>query len=434
MISFMKYFCSILTFIVLTLGCSSSDDDEIPFKPEPEINEPPMSFSLLEVPNNEINVTLNPELKWEKASDPNSDNVTYDVLLEENNENPTTAIASNLQTTSLFIDVSLQYGSKYFWKVNAKDSKGAVTNSNAFNFTTRDLKIVEATNNAAFSTRTEHTFLEFKEKMWIIGGYHASNGGVNGGLLNDVWSSSDGINWTEEVPNNLSSSFPSRTLHSSVVFNDKIWIIGGGGFNNEIFNDVWSSPDGINWKKETNNASFSKRYNHTAIVFKDKIWVIGGRDATYENDEVWSSTDGINWLLETDSPPFLSRFGHTSVVYDDRMWVIAGYNSVQGSGKGTLNDVWSSPDGVNWRVETIDAGFSKRHGHSSAVYQDKIWVTAGELLNDVWSSSDGINWKEEIQYANFRGRGYQAMTVFDNKVWMSGGWMGSLLNDVWYFE
>lgn len=429
------------TFFILVLGCNSSNEDEM-MSFQPEVNQPPLSFSLLEIPNGEINVTLNPELKWEVASDPNLDNVSYDVLLEENNENPVTVIASNLQTTSLLIDVSLQFNTRYFWRVNAKDTKGEITNSQVFSFKTRNLKVVEATNNAAFSLRSNHTILEFKGKMWVIGGQDGTSASNDISLryLNDLWSSSDGINWTEEVPNTHPNSFIGRIAHTSVVFNDKIWVIGGQRFNAEIFdaeilNDIWSSSDGINWKKEVDNAPFSKRYEHTSVVFKNKIWVIGGRGENhYENDEVWSSVDGINWVLETDNPPFLSRFGHTNVVFDDKIWIIAGINSVQGTGKGVLNDVWSSADGKKWRVATLDAGFSKREGHSSAVYKDKIWVIAGDLHKDIWSSPDGINWKEEIQNANFKDRGYQAMTFFDNRLWMAGGWSGNLLNDVWYFE
>ena len=422
-----NYLLFYIFIIFLLLACGGGENG-VESNPEPEVNLPPANFSLLEVANNEINVTLNPELKWETARDPNSDNVTYDVLLDDNSQNPSTIIASNLQTTNLLLDVSLQFNTSYSWKVIARDSKGATANSEIFSFNTRDLKIVLATNSGSFSTRTEHGFVKFKNKMWIVGGYHASNGGVNGGLLNDVWSSSDGINWREEVANNLPNSFPSRTDHSVTVFKDKIWIIGGGGINS-ILNDIWSSIDGINWVQETDDATFSKRSGHTCVVFNNKIWIIAGSNQNGQLlDDVWSSSDGTNWILEADNTPFLSRFDHTSVVFNDKIWIIGGYSTDRS------NDVWSSVDGVNWIAQTVNAGFSKRRGHSSAVYKDKMWVIGGELLNDIWSSSDGINWKKEIQNASFPGRGNQATTLFDNKIWIAGGWMGSLLNDVWYLE
>ena len=51
----------IISFI-MALGCNSSDGNEMP-PPQPEINQPPSNFSLLEVPNNQTNVTLKPETK-----------------------------------------------------------------------------------------------------------------------------------------------------------------------------------------------------------------------------------------------------------------------------------------------------------------------------------------------------------------------------------
>ena len=42
------------------------------------------------------------------------------------------------------------------------------------------------------------------------------------------------------------------------------------------------------------NAGFNARYNHQTVVFNNKMWVIGGYDGTFKND-VWSSSDGFFW-------------------------------------------------------------------------------------------------------------------------------------------
>src|SRR3989337_1192560 len=41
-------------------------------------------------------------------------------------------------------------------------------------------------------------------------------------------------------------------------------------------NDVYSSSDGITWVLETTVNPFTARYGHSAVVFNSKLWVIGG--------------------------------------------------------------------------------------------------------------------------------------------------------------
>jgi hypothetical protein len=69
-----------------------------------------------------------------------------------------------------------------------------------------------------------------------------------------------------------------RAYHSSVVFNNKMWILGGSGAF--YFNDVLSSDNGGDWEivSGLNITPWSGRYSHTSVVFNDKIWVIGGWD------------------------------------------------------------------------------------------------------------------------------------------------------------
>jgi hypothetical protein len=119
--------------------------------------------------------------------------------------------------------------------------------------------------------------------MWVIAGEDSE------GRKNDVWYSEDGKKWVEATSK---AQFPERSLHTSVVFNNKMWVIGGSGYDGFMVykNDVWFSSDGIKWKKIEMASGFSKRYGHASIVFKDKIWVIGGRGGKDVGDiknDVW---------------------------------------------------------------------------------------------------------------------------------------------------
>ena len=208
-------------------------------------NQSPENFNLLQVPNGGMDIALNPTLIWENAIDPDEDTVTYNLLFDVGNGNPSTMIANDLQEATFEIPNDLDHNTTYSWQVVAWDNKGNSTASEVFSFTTRLFRETLVTRETQFSTRTEHSLVEFNGKLWVIGGFHASNGAINGGLLNDVWSSPDGVNWTEEVPNNSDESFTPRANHTTIVFDNKIWVIGGGGINSRL-NDVWSSSDGRN--------------------------------------------------------------------------------------------------------------------------------------------------------------------------------------------
>lgn len=158
----------------------------------------------------------------------------------------------------------------------------------------------QVTSNAQFSKRKDHKVVVHDGKMWVIGGY--DNTGENY-VVNDVWSSADGATWTKELDNKASpapadNQFPQRHSHEVVKFNNKFWLIGGYGLN--PFNDVWSSSDLKTWTKVIDDdlsttTRFGAVSEHQVLVFKDKLWVIGGGSGEEQSNDVWSSDDGIKW-------------------------------------------------------------------------------------------------------------------------------------------
>jgi len=240
------------------------------------------------------------------------------------------------------------------------------------------------------------------------------------------------MEWT---PATMDAAFADRLLHSSVVYNEGIWVIGGhtGGYT--FFGDVWRSDDGITWTQVTPYAEFGPRGGHESVVFNGRMWVIAGREGgtlKFKND-IWYSTDGITWTLAREDLPFAPRVEFAAVVYDDKIWILGG-NANDGT---PINDVWYSRDGITWIEATPHAGFSPRMEPSACVYNGRIWVTGGfdwrGVYNDVWSSSDGISWTRVTPHAAFEARRYQNMAVADGKMWVIGGYNGKdPLNDTWY--
>jgi hypothetical protein len=352
----------------------------------------------------------------------------------DTNDDPATLIYSGNETT-FKPDDRLALYSQYGWKVIAKDDNNGSSTSEINRFDTRGALFSNQTNTAQFSPRQYFSFVQFKDKLWVIAG------GDNDGRKNDVWASSDGINWTEVNPN---AEFSPRYAHTVAVFGDKIWIIGGED-DDGAKNDVWFSDDGINWKLATSSAGFSPRLAHAAVVFDEKMWVVGGSvpnelGEVMESD-VWYTTNGVTWTQATASPGFDGRFFHYGFVFDNKMWIMGGLDRLE-----YKNDIWSSMDGFTWVKEADDVDAVRTHLHCGVnVFDNKIWIIGGTELNDgnpadnikndVLFSRDGITWQEVTDDAPFSTRVLAASAVFENKLWILGGLDTSgILKDVWTID
>lgn len=149
---------------------------------------------------------------------------------------------------------------------------------------------------AAFGERRNHASVVHDNKMWIFGG---RSGGY---MQNGVWNSSDGISWTRVGSFSASGVTPSsseaaRSYARAVVYTiesvPRMFITGGKNTwtGDEVYySDMIYSTDGISWNTAPLSTTYTSRDAHTSLVFNDKIWVIGGFNGTgtYKND-VWYS-------------------------------------------------------------------------------------------------------------------------------------------------
>jgi len=416
-------FTNAVSYTVTAEDGSTASYDAIVMVMDIATNAPPGPFSLLQLANESTDVVPTPTFNWETATDPDGDTVTYDFYLD-NEADPTTLVAEDLTDTTFAVpdSMALSLVRGYSWKVVAKDGQGGETSSEVFSFTTRtlnDAQQVPLGNNGYFP-RDFFASVVFDDKMWILGG------NAQGTFLNDAWSSADGLVWTL-VNAQSTNTYEERFLHDAAVYEDKIYIAGGNtesGFSSSVS----FSEDGIDWvipDFSSSDVRFKPRAEHTLTVHDGKLWVIGGggndADGTAVNlADVWKSeSPGIDWERTVEAAPFVARKFHQTVSFQDKLWVIGGIGD---ENSGFLNDVWHSSDGITWAEATPNSTFSPRGFHTALVFDDKIWVIGGGgvpgNVNDIWYSEDGTEWVDATPENSFPVQGNFKAQFFENKIWI----------------
>jgi N-acetylneuraminic acid mutarotase len=274
-----------------------------------------------------------------------------------------------------------------------------------------------------FGPRSAQSSVVFQDRIWIIGGIAS-----NGTMFNDVWSSGDGISWTRVTAN---SAFSRRSGHRSVVFADKIWVIGGrDGSTKRPLNDVWFSPDGRSWTRATPSAGFTPRWDFAATVHDGKMWIIGGSQDGIISNDVWYSTDGISWINATSDAEFSPRMNPAAASFDGRLFLIGGFDW-----KTDYNDVWCSDNGITWTRLSGQAPFGERRYHTLETDSSSLYVIGGvkdyplTYYRDIWKTEDGKNW-EQVKPATTYPEGYSQSTVLiDERIFIIGGLNGG--SEIW---
>ncbi len=281
--------------------------------------------------------------------------------------------------------------------------------------------------------------LVFQNKMWLLGGWNPAN---TPDTNDQVWSSSDGSNWSFVC----NAPWERRHMAGWLVYDDRLWVVGGDNNAGHYQNDVWSSADGLNWVEETTSVPWADRATQYTVVFNDLMWLMGGQQMNSDSDggadttpgtaynDVYSSPDGKSWTLVSPHAGWSPRgliIGN--VVFAGKMWVIGGgtYDA-----RSYLNDVWNSADGINWTQVSPSAPWAGRQYHNIAVFDNKIWVVAGHTAQDeggsadVWYSTDGLSWTN-LAGTPWVPRHAASAVVFQNALWIGNGSDSAAYNDVW---
>ncbi|HVG95275.1 MAG TPA: galactose oxidase [Chloroflexota bacterium] len=296
------------------------------------------------------------------------------------------------------------------------------------------------TSEAPFAPRDGAGALVFDDRMWLFGGWNPRDKVHFPTICNsEVWSSADGADWRLITPN---APWEGRHTAGYAVFAGRLWILGADAQNGRYQNDVWSSADGVRWERVCAEVPWKDRVLHHTVVHDGQIWVMGGQtmgkyvagpDAFY--NDVWSTRDGVRWRRVTAAAPWAPRgMIGGSAVFRGRMWVLGGgtYDTPATPTRRFFNDVWSSPDGVRWTRHLEHAPWAPRQYHDVAVYDDRLWVMEGwdgtGNRSDVHHSPDGVTWYE-LPETPWAPRHAASLFAHRDALWMVAG--NNMTSDVW---
>lgn len=234
-------------------------------------------------------------------------------------------------------------------------------------------------------------------------------------------------------------------------FRGKYWLLGGWTVGprkswdgDATTNEIWSSPDLINWTLAAKHMHFkvtegpdalanprwTPRHAFGSFVFNDYLWVIG-RDHMISAPifDVWRSKDGVNWECVLFEGPLGRKRMPLVTTYAGAIHVLGGEVEEPGKLGWSTASHWRSTDGKNWE-QLPDMPFIRSSG-GSVEYHGLLLVlggnsgnttNGGERIrhNDVWAW-DGKNWHQQIEHAPWPPMMWIDVVVYDDKVWVLAG-------------
>jgi hypothetical protein len=295
----------------------------------------------------------------------------------------------------------------------------------------------QAIASAPFGSRIGHTLLTFKDRLWLLGG------GAQDSF--DIWSSSDGIEWRQEL---IRAPFPSP-FFTAVVFQEKIWVLGtfelpnpNSSVDPHIRNFLWNSENGVEWTQVADSIPVLGRRHPTFAATSDRLFILAGeRISPWTLEEAWISDDGLAWT-QAVTPVYATRSAATA--FQGRLWLLAGGSTLMGNhqihNRSTL-------DGSLWQEESTAIGMLPRMDPVAAEHQGDLWMLGGvsvdSLFNhtqrrDSWKSANGRDWTRVDALTPFTARTGARLISYQGKLWLVGGQLAEnslvFTNDVWYLE
>lgn len=216
--------------------------------------------------------------------------------------------------------------------------------------------------------------------------------------MNDLWTYHAASQQWREVP--TSGDRPAQRSNCSMNYdplNNQLVLFGGGGPNKQRFNCVsvldWATKNWVEIPPKENEPGPWERTYHTAELKFPYLAVFGG-EGVADLDDLWLfSFHSLRWQevkFPLDAARPCARRFHSSCLIGNEMFIIAGCHGKY----RCLSDLYSldltplletgSAQQLRWvERKPKGASFISRWGHSSAVYDGRIYLFAGRFSNDL---------------------------------------------------
>lgn len=253
--------------------------------------------------------------------------------------------------------------------------------------------------NAPFPPRDSAQGTQFLGRLWLSGGFALATNTHSCFVtcsFYDLWSStdSDGASW------NSSPSFATATAPNP---RDASPVINDGDQDDPVPTDFYDSYSAL-------------------VVWNAQLTAIGAT--------VWRSADGVTWARNNLADGVTAVPGPVPAraTENSRAVILGGSLFLLQLDTGEVYRS-SDPSASVWTDLGPIPGFTPRCGGIAFGLLGKIWVEGGgacdysRVFNDVWSSPDGVNWTQNAKPAEWSGRMWPCVaTDGDEIVWLAGGY------------
>ncbi len=269
-----------------------------------------------------------------------------------------------------------------------------------------------ATSSTSIDSRWGQSIVVSNSRAYILGGCGSGAGSGSCSQLEEtvrtvqIHNNASGSPANYSAADNLFST--DRIAAGSAIYDGYIYIAGGCTDSASCINlttDVQYAPldeqgNIGSWSTATADLPADRAWGRLEVA-GGTLYYIGGQDGSGNASAdiyyaIPSSGDVSNWNIVSNGLPE-ARTQHSTAVWDDRIYVTGGED-----GNGVLQDsVYVSPqlssggDITNsWTSSTVFEG--ARRGHTAAVYANNIYVIGGY---------DGDNYLSDVQYASINTDG-----------------------------
>lgn len=212
----MKKYIFIAIVSLLIIACGGGSDTPDPTPPAPQ-NKAPNTPVQSEPTNNKLCIDNTVVFSWNASTDPDGDNVSYELQIATNN-----TFSENLQSktsNSTSISVTLEKGIAYYWRIKAKDGKNASSSySSVFNFYTEGEGV---SNHLPFSPEIVAPEINAVVQTESVDLKWTASDVDNDDLTFDVYFGTDNPP-TEKVSENINETTVNRTLEASKTYYWKV--------------------------------------------------------------------------------------------------------------------------------------------------------------------------------------------------------------------